>query len=68
MSPYNKISLNILDFTVEPSPCEELSGITIDNELRFHKHIMSLCCKANQKHSNLFRMTKYLTINKQKIS
>ena len=65
VSPYQKISLKILDSTVESSPCEELLGITIDSELTFHKHIISLCSKANQKLSALARKAKYLTIDKR---
>ena len=67
VSPYEKISLKILGSAVESSPCEELLGITIDNELTFHKHIISLCSKPNQKLSALARVAKYLTIDKQKI-
>ena len=59
VSPYEKISLQILGSTVESSPCEELSGITIDSELIFPKHIISLCSKANQKFSALARIAKY---------
>ena len=46
VSPYEKISLKMLGFTVKSSPCEELLGITIDSELTSHKHIISLCSKA----------------------
>ena len=67
VSPYEKISLKILGSTVESSPCEELLVITIDSELRFHKHAISLCSKANQKFSPLAKIAKYLTINQQKI-
>ena len=66
ISPYEKISLKILGSTVESSPCEELLGITIDSELTFHKHIISLCSKANQKPSALARIAKYLTIDNEK--
>ena len=37
-SPYEKISLKILDSTVESSPYKDLSGITSDGELTFQKH------------------------------
>ena len=67
VSPYEKISLKILGSTVKYSSCEELLGITIDSELTFHKHIISLCLKANQKLSALARITKYLTKHKRKI-
>ena len=59
VSPYEKISLKILGSTIESSPSEELLGITIDSELTFHKHITSLCSKANQKLSALARIAKY---------
>ena len=61
------VSLKILGSTVESSPCEELLGIKIDSELTFHKHMISLCSKANQKFSTLARIAKYLTIDKRKI-
>ena len=46
VSPYEKISLKILGFTVEFSPCELLLGITIDSEVTSQKHIISLCSNA----------------------
>ena len=62
VSPYEKI----LGSTVESNPCEELLGITIDSELIFHKHVISLCSKANRKPSAFARIAKYLTIDKRK--
>ena len=67
VSPYEKISLKILGFTIASGPSEELLGITIDSELTFHKHITSLCSKANQKLRVLARIAKYMTIDKCKI-
>ena len=67
VSPYEKISLKILGSTIESSPSEELLGITIDSELTFHKHITSLCSKANQKLGALARKAKYMTIDKRTI-
>ena len=64
---YDKISLKILSSAVESSPCEELLGITIDSVLIFHKPIISLCSKANQKLSALASRANYLTIDKLKI-
>ena len=67
VSPYEKISLKLLGSTIEPSPSEELLGITTDSELTFYKHITLLCSKPNQKLSALARIAKYLTIDKRKI-
>ena len=60
VSPYEKISLKILGYTVGSSPSKEVLGITIDSELTFYKHII-LCSKANQKVNALARIAKYLT-------
>ena len=49
VSPYEEISMKILGSTVASSHFEELLGIKIDSELKFHKHIPPLCSKANQK-------------------
>ena len=59
--------MKILDSTIESSPSEELFGITIDSELTSHKHIISLCPKANQILRALVRIEKYLIIEKRKI-
>ena len=67
VSPYEKISLKILGSTIESSPSDKLLGITIDSEVTFHKHITSLCSKADQKLSALARIAKYMTIDKSKI-
>ena len=67
VSPYEKISLKILGSTIESSPSEELLGIKINSELTFHKHITSLCSKANQKLCALARIAKHMTIDKRKI-
>ena len=67
VSPYGNISLKILDSTIESTPSGELLVITIDSELTFHKHIISLCSKATQKLNALARIAKYLIIDKRKI-
>ena len=42
VSPYEKISLKILGSTIESSPSEELLGITIESELTFQKHNITM--------------------------
>ena len=44
----------------------KLLVITIDRDLKFDKHVLKLCSKANQKLSSLFRMTKFLSFNKRR--
>ena len=42
----------------------KLLGITVDGDLKFVKHVLKLCSKANQKLSVLSRMVKLLSFNK----
>ena len=44
----------------------KLLGITIDRDLKFDKHVLKLCSKANQKFSALSRMGKLLSFNKRR--
>ena len=44
----------------------KLLGITIDNHLKFDKHISLLCAKANRKLSALARIPYYLTFRQKK--
>ena len=41
-------------------------GITIDRDLKFDKHVLKLCRKANQKLSALSRIAKLFSFNKRR--
>ena len=41
----------------------KLLGITIDNHIKFDKHISHLCAKSNRKLSALTRISYYLTFH-----
>ena len=43
---------------------KELLGVTIDNNLRFDKHISNICFKANRKLSALTRVAKFVPFKK----
>ena len=43
-------------------------GITIDNHLKFDKHVSLLCAKANRKLSGLARISYYLTFHQKRTS
>ena len=45
----------------------KLLGVTIDNELKFEKHVSNLCLKASRKLSALSRMGKYLSTEKKRV-
>ena len=44
----------------------KLLGVTIDRDLKFDKHALKLCSKANQKLSALFIIAKLLSFNKRR--
>ena len=51
-------------------PCSnevKLLGVTIDNELKFKKHVEDLCKKASYKLHALRRIREYLTVEKARI-
>ena len=43
-----------------------LLGVTIDNELKFDKHVSNVCLKAGRKSSVLSRMGKFLSFEKKR--
>ena len=45
----------------------KLLRITIDRDLKFDKHVLKLCSKANQKLSVLSRMAKFLSFSKKRM-
>ena len=44
----------------------KLLGVSIDNELKFDKHVLNIINKANSKLSALSRLTKFMTLQKKK--
>ena len=57
----------INDVVLTSSVEEKLLGITLDSELKFEKHITGICNKASQKIHALFRITSYMSLNKQRL-
>ena len=45
----------------------ELLGVTIDGNLRFHKHVLNICLKANRKLSSLTRVDKFFRFKRRRI-
>ena len=44
----------------------KLLGVSIENELKFDKHVLNIINKANSKLSALSRLTKFMTLQKKK--
>ena len=45
----------------------KLQGVCIDNQLKFDHHVSDICLKVNRKLSALVRMSKFLSLQKQRI-
>ena len=69
IAPFNiaPFSLNVNGKIISSSNEVKLLGITIDNQLKFKKHIEELCKKASYKLHALRRIRGYLTVEKARI-
>ena len=67
VSNNEKTKINIAEFSIENSDCEELLGVKIDNKLRFDCHVPDMCKKANRKINALARIAPFININKRPI-
>ena len=65
LSPYEDEMITVQNYVIKSSGAEELVGVTIDSNLNFKEHILSLCQKANRKLHALSRVSKYMTKNKR---
>ena len=57
-------TITVENYVIKSSAVEELLGVTIDSNLNFKEHILSLCKKANRKLHALSRASKHMTLNK----
>ena len=67
LSAFETNSIKIQNSCISPSFSKELLGLKIDSNLTFLEHINSLCSKANKKLCALFRVSKYMGMNKRRI-
>ncbi len=56
-------TVSVNDINIEPTPCIKLLGVTIDNQLKFSKHISNICIKAGCNLNALKRVAKSLPVN-----
>ena len=66
-SPYEPVSLNVRDTTIESSSCEKLLGIFIDSNFTLEYHINRICRKTSQKLHALSRISKYISGDKKRL-
>ena len=64
---YEQVWANTGKYLILESNDVKLFGVTIDRDLKFDKHVLKLCSKANQELSALSRMANFLSFNKRRI-
>ena len=64
----NNLSVNINGYEIFNNDHVKLLGITIDNKLKFNKHVSNLCKKASQKLHALCRISQYMNTGQNRIT
>ena len=64
LSSYEDQTITVENYVIKLSGVEELLGVIIDTNLNFKEYILPLCKKENRKLHFLFRVSKYMTLNK----
>ena len=67
LSPYEDQMITVENCVIKSRGVEELLGVTIDSNLNFKEHVLSLCKKANRKLHALSRASNCMTLNKRRI-
>ena len=67
LSIQEEASIQIASTTIKCSQSGKTLGITLDNQLKFDKHIENICQKASRKLNALARVTKYMELTKRRI-
>ena len=58
-------SFEISETVIRNSNSKKLLGVTFDNKLKFEKHIITICQRANRKLNALARLTPYMELEKE---
>ena len=67
LSPYEDQTITVENYFIKSSDAEELLGVTIDSNLNFKEHVLSLCIKTNPKLHALSHVSIYMTLSKRRI-
>ena len=59
LSPYEDKTIKVENYVIKSRGVEELIRVTIDRNLNFKEHILSLCKESNRKLHALSRVSKY---------
>ena len=60
-------NFEISETVIRNSNSKKLLGVTFDNKLKFEKHIITICQRANRKLNALARLTLYMELGKRRI-
>ena len=67
LSSTELLNLKISETVIHNSQSKKLLGVIFDNELKFEKHINTICQKGNRKLNALARIKPYVELTKQHI-
>ena len=56
-----------METVIRNSNSKKLLGVIFDNKLKFEKHIITICQRANRKLNALARLTPYVELGKRRI-
>ena len=60
-------NFEISETVIRSSNSKKLPGVTFDNKLKFKKHIITICQRANRKLNALARLTAHMELGKKRI-
>ena len=67
LSTTDALNFEISETVIRNSNPKKLLGVTFDNKLKFEKHIITICQRANRKLNALARLTPYMELGKRRI-
>ena len=67
LSITNAFNVEISQTVICSSNSKKQLGVTFDNKLKFEKHIITICQRANRKLNALTRLTPYMELGKREI-
>ena len=65
LSTTDAFNFEISETVIRNSNSKKLLGVTFDNKLKFEKHIITICQRANRKLTALARMSPYMELGKR---
>ena len=67
LSITDAFNFEISGTAIRNSNSKKLLGVTFDNNLKFEKHIITICQRANRKLNALARLTPYTELGKRRM-